>query len=67
MFPNESHFTAKEIYCKAQTKSLDYSFIIRQKLKLMVLKVFRAISLAQQHSKRYIQITPFSSDLKETQ
>lgn len=54
MFPNESHHTAKEIHCKAQTKSLDYSCIIRQTLKLMVLKVFRVISFAQRHSPELI-------------
>lgn len=62
----------KKIHCKAQTHGLDYSFVTRQTLKLMVLKVFRVISFAQRHSpelisKRYIQISLFSSDLKETQ
>lgn len=72
MFPNESHHTTKKIHRKAQTYCLDYSFVTRQALKLMVLKVFRVISFAQRHSlelisKRYIQISLFSSDLKETQ
>lgn len=69
---NASNHTTKKIHCKAQTHGLDYSFVTRQTLKLMVLKVFKVISFAQRHrteliNNRYTQIRLLSSDLKNPQ